>query len=201
MPTNTTIEYVWEGIKLGSPSPIQVIQYDSNGEIEEIFDFDNDENGYWNAVDKFQELIERQTNQTPPPPSPCNEDEEEQKLREQLKESGLNEEQIDTTVEAMKPLCPETPPPPRPRDVNPPPPLPPPPPTSDCKPEVLLALTGVDADKVRTTFRTMRNLVGTLKTISESEFDKLGENKTQFIELIQRCGDTYFGDLGQTQQN
>ena len=185
-PTNTTIEFTWEGVRKGSGSSIQVVQYDDDGNIDEVFDFDNDEKGYWEAVDKFQELIERETNQVPPPPPPCNEQEEENKLREQLKERGLSESQIEATVEAMRPFCNEgTPPPPKEK--------------IDCKPEIVESLTGVKLQDIKTSFRNIRNLLGTLTTIAEEEFIKLGVNKMEFLELVAKCEPLYFEDLEETQ--
>ena len=185
-PTNTTIEFAWEGVKKGSTSSIQVVQYDEDGDIDEVFDFDTDEKGYWEAVDKFQELIEKKTNQTPPPPPPCNEQEEEDKLREQLKERGLSESQIEATVEAMRPFC---------NDGNPPPPKE----KINCKPEIVESLTGVKLKDIKTSFRNIRNLLGTLTTIAEEEFVKLGVDKMEFLELVAKCEPLYFEDLEETQ--
>ena len=185
-PTNTTIEFAWEGVKKGSTSSIQVVQYDEDGNIDEVFDFDTDEKGYWEAVDKFQELIEKKTNQTPPPPPPCNEQEEEDKLREQLKERGLSESQIEATVEAMRPFC---------NDGNPPPPKE----KINCKPEIVESLTGVKLKDIKTSFRNIRNLLGTLTTIAEEEFVKLGVDKMEFLELVAKCEPLYFEDLEETQ--
>ena len=89
-PTNTSIEYSWEGLRKGSPTDIQVIEYDDQDRIEEIYDFSSDEIGYWEAVDKFQDIIAEKTNQTPPPPGgQCDEEEQEALVREELKKQGL----------------------------------------------------------------------------------------------------------------
>tara|TARA_R110002153_G_scaffold213094_2_gene365628 strand:+ start:194 stop:1156 length:963 start_codon:yes stop_codon:yes gene_type:complete len=98
--SNTSIEYSWAGIKLGSPIPIQVISRDDNGVIGVVHDFDTNEKGFWEAIDKFQELIDKK-----PPPYQCNELEEEAKFREILKESGMPQDLIEVAVDNSKPFC------------------------------------------------------------------------------------------------
>ena len=98
--SNTSIEYSWAGIKLGSPIPIQVISRDDNGVIGVVHDFDTNEKGFWEAIDKFQELIDKK-----PPPYQCNELEEEAKFREILKESGMPQDLIEMAVDNSKPFC------------------------------------------------------------------------------------------------
>ena len=225
--SNVTIEYCWAGAKKGSCQPIQVIDYDEDDKITEIYEFETDEKGFWEAVDKFQDIIADKTNQNPPPPDPppcieedaeaalrlqlqenglpeaqieetikamtplclCDENKEEANTRQELKDQGMAQDLIDSTIAAMKPFCEEEGGKGKGKGK------------AECKPEVVVALTGVERIDVADRFRTMDNLLSTLRAISESEFTTLGVDKTEFLEMTERCVRLYFPEEEEPDDN